>query len=88
MLPGNAKLRVCFLPFVGSKTAEGLDVSTVSLFASPEFSLRFYEQSVSGNRLASETDADLNMVQRCHFVQSDVSRNRSPMAAILVKPQC
>lgn len=50
MLPGNAKLRVCFLPFVGLKTADGLDVSTVSedcLLASPELSLRFCEMSVN-----------------------------------------
>jgi hypothetical protein len=50
ILPGNAKLSVCFLPFVGLKTADGLDVSTVSddcLFASPELSLRFCGLSVN-----------------------------------------
>jgi hypothetical protein len=49
ILPGNAKLSVCFLPFVGLKTADGLDVSTVSddcLLASPELSLRFCILSV------------------------------------------
>ena len=44
ILPGKARLRVCFLPFVGLKIADGLEVSTASvdcLLASPEFSLRF-----------------------------------------------
>jgi hypothetical protein len=74
MLPGNAKLRVCFLPFVGSKTADGLEVSTVSvdcLLTSPELSLRFCEWSVSRNRLAFDNCADLDMVKWCHFVQSE-----------------
>jgi hypothetical protein len=54
MLPGNAKLNVCFLPFVGLKTADGLEVSTVSvdcLLASPEFSLRFCIESVKSTRM-------------------------------------
>ena len=62
ILPGKAKLRVCFLPFVGSKTAEGLDVSTVSLLASPEFSLRFCGQSVNYDNLSFYFYADLDMV--------------------------
>jgi hypothetical protein len=44
ILPGKARLSVCFLPFVGLKIADGLEVSTASidcLLASPEFSLRF-----------------------------------------------
>jgi hypothetical protein len=43
MLPGRAKLKVCVLPLVGLKTAEGLDVSTASdgPLLSPPFSLRF-----------------------------------------------
>lgn len=86
MLPGNAKLRVCFLPFVGLKTADGLEVSTVSVkLASPELSLRFCERSVNCNRVAFKTHADLNMVQWRHFVQCDVLWNHSPMAAFLVK---
>jgi hypothetical protein len=63
ILPGNAKLRVCFLPFVGLKTADGLEVSTVSVvLASPEFSLRFCEWLVNCTRLAFDFYADLNMV--------------------------
>jgi hypothetical protein len=53
ILPGNAKLRVCFLPFVGLKTADGLEVSTVSVvLASPEFSLRFCKWSADYTRLS------------------------------------
>jgi hypothetical protein len=65
MLPGNAKLKVCFLPFVGSKTADGLEVSTVSvdcLLSSPELSLRFCEWSISCHRVAFDNFADLDMV--------------------------
>jgi hypothetical protein len=49
MLPGKAKLNVCVLPFVGLKTAEGLDVSTASdgPLLSPPFSLRFCVLSAS-----------------------------------------
>jgi hypothetical protein len=49
MLPGKAKLNVCVLPFVGLKTAEGLDVSTASdgPLLSPPFSLRFCGLSAS-----------------------------------------
>ena len=62
-LPGNAKLRVCFLPFVGLKTADGLEVSTVSVvLASPEFSLRFCGWLVDCSRLSFGVYADLNMV--------------------------
>lgn len=71
MLPGNAKLRVCFLPFVGLKTADGLEVSTVSdvcLLASPEFSLRFCGWSVNCKHLASNIGADLDMIQWRHLV--------------------
>ena len=55
ILPGKAKLSVCFLPFVGLKIAEGLEVSAAfvdCLFASPVLSLRFCERSVSCNGLA------------------------------------
>jgi hypothetical protein len=65
ILPGNAKLSVCFLPFVGLKTADGLDVSTVSddcLLASPELSLRFCILSVYHNISALSIRPNLHVV--------------------------
>lgn len=78
ILPGKAKLRVCFLPFVGLKIADGLEVSTASvdsLFASPEFSLRFCEPSVSCTRLAFTYVPTLTWFSGAIFVQSYVSCN-------------
>jgi hypothetical protein len=82
ILPGNAKLSVCFLPFVGLKTADGLDVSTVSddcLLASPELSLRFYLMSVNHNVSALGIRPDLHVVEWCHLVLICVWLMRSPM---------
>lgn len=79
ILPGRAKLRVCFLPFVGLKIADGLEVSTASvdcLFASPEFSLRFCERSVNCNRLALTYVPTLTWFSGAIFVRSYVSCNR------------
>lgn len=90
MLPGNAKLRVCFLPFVGENTAEGLDVSTVSvdcLLASPEFSLRFCEWSVNCKRLILTLMLTLTWFSGAILYKVMFAID-SPMAAILVKLQC
>lgn len=42
ILPGRARLSVCFLPFVGLNTAVGFDVSTAEVDGSSLLSLRFY----------------------------------------------
>lgn len=88
ILPGKAKLRVCFLPFVGLKIADGLEVSTASvdsLFASPEFSLRFCEPSVSCTRLALTYVPTLTWFSGAILYKAMFRAIVCPMAAILVK---